>query len=210
MVVAARGLTLEQFLALPETKPALEYADGEVRQKVAPRPRHSRLQYVLAYRFNAFAEPRRLAMAFPELRTTFAGASYVPDVAVFTWDRLPLDSSGELADECREPPDIVIEIISPGESAPALARRCQWYVAHGVRLAVLIDPRPRGIRVRVFRPGAAPLALDPAGQIDFGDVVPGFQIGVQELFATLRPAGPQPDTARRRRPSSDRPTSSPP
>ena len=45
----------------------------------------------------------------------------------------------------------------------------------------------RGVRARVFRPGAEPLTDEPNGQIDFGDVVPGFQIGVQELFATLRP-----------------------
>src|SRR3712207_5720380 len=110
MVTAPRGLTLEQFLALPDTKPALEYIDGEVSQKVAPRPKHSRLQGVFAHWFTAFAESRRLAMALPELRTTFAGASYVPDVAVFVWDRLPLDPAGELADECHEPPDIAIEI----------------------------------------------------------------------------------------------------
>ncbi len=192
MVVAPRGLTLEQFLALPETKPALEYADGEVRQKTAPGPKHSRLQGMLTHWLNAFAEPRRLAMAFPELRCTFAGASYVPDVAVFTWDRLPLDASGELADECRELPDIAIEIVSPGESAPDLGRRCRWYVAHGVRLAVLVDPLPRGVRARVFRPGAAPVAVDSAGEIGFDDVVPSFRIRVQELFATLRPpCGPR-------------------
>jgi Uma2 family endonuclease len=189
MVTAPRGLTLEQFLALPETKPALEYVDGEVRQKVAPRPKHSRLQGEFIYRFTSFAEPGRLAMALPEMRTTFAGASHVPDVAVFVWDRLPLDATGELADECHEPPDIAIEIASPGEIAAALVRRCQWYGAHGVRMAVLIDPRPRGVKARVFRPGVEPLALDLDGEIDFDAVVPGFRIAMAELFAALRPPG---------------------
>lgn len=190
MAIAFGELTLGQFLALPETKPALEYeAGGAVRQKVAPRPKHSRLQSVLTHWFTAFAEPRNLAMALPELRTTFAGASYVPDVAVFTWGRLPLDASGELADECHEPPDVAIEIVSPGESATTLLRRCQWYVAHGVRMAVLIDPRPRGTRVRIVRPSAEPVALDANSVIDFDEVVPGFRIAVADLFATLRPHG---------------------
>jgi Uma2 family endonuclease len=189
-VAIAQRLTLEQFLALPETKPALEYdSNGGVKQKVAPRPKHSRLQGTLIAQFASFAEPRKLAMAFPELRTTFAGASYVPDVAVFTWDRLPLDPSGELADECHMPPDIAIEIVSPGESAAALARRCEWYVQHGVRLAVLLDPRPRGTRVRTFRRELEPVSLGPAGRIDFGEIVPGFQISVKDLFDTLRPGG---------------------
>jgi Uma2 family endonuclease len=142
---------------------------------------------VLAAWIKQYAEPCRLAMVLPELRATFAGASYVPDVAVFTWSRLPLDASGEIADECRTPPDVAIEIISPGESAPTLARRCQWYVEHGVRLAVLIDPRPRGIRVRTFRPGQDSEILQPAGQIAFSDVMPGLTIGVQALFGSLRP-----------------------
>src|SRR4051794_6788962 len=117
MVIARQHLSLEEFLTLPETKPALEYrCDGGVSQKVAPRPKHSRLQGILVTRFAMFAEPRRLAMALPELRATFGGASLVPDVAVFTWDRLPLDASGELGDECHTPPDVAIEIVSPGES----------------------------------------------------------------------------------------------
>jgi Uma2 family endonuclease len=190
-VAIAQRLTLEQFLALPETKPALEYdSNGGVKKKVAPRPKHSRLQGTLIARFANFAEPSKLAMALPELRTTFAGASYVPDVSVFTWDRLPLDASGELADECHAPPDIAIEIVSPGQSAAALARRCEWYVAHGVRLAVLLDPRPQDVRVRTFRPGLQPMSLGPADRLDFGDIVPGFVISVQELCDTLRPGGP--------------------
>jgi len=190
VAIASARLTLEQFLGLPETQPALEYEPaGMVKQKIAPRPKHSRLQYMLASWLTTYGESRQLAMALPELRATFAGASYVPDVAVFTWDRLPLDASGELADECHEPPDIAIEIVSPGESAPGLARRCQWYVAHGVRLAVLVDPRPRGTKVRVFRPGAEPVALDADGVIDFDEVLPGFRVTVADLFATLRPHG---------------------
>src|SRR5262245_33375596 len=100
VAIASDRLTLEQFLALPETKPALEYEPGGVvKQKTPPGPKHRRLQGIFVVRVASFAEPRRIAMALPELRTTFAGASYVPDVAIFTWDRLPLDASGELADE---------------------------------------------------------------------------------------------------------------
>ncbi len=48
MVVARRRMiTLEEFLALPEEEPALEYADGEVTQKRSPSYRHGRLQFVV-------------------------------------------------------------------------------------------------------------------------------------------------------------------
>ena len=83
MVSLPQALTLEEFLELPERKPALEFADGTVTQKVAPKGRHSTLQGRFSDWINHFAVPRRLAYAFPELRTTFGGASYVPDISVY-------------------------------------------------------------------------------------------------------------------------------
>src|SRR4051794_7783917 len=103
MAVPHERMPLEEFLALPEEKPALEFEDGVVTQKVAPKGRHSTLQYRIAERFNHYAEPRKLAFAFPELRTTYAGASPVPDVAVYRWDRIPLDANGEVVDDFLEP-----------------------------------------------------------------------------------------------------------
>ena len=61
MAIVQQGLTLDQFLALPEKKPALEYEDGVVTQKVSPKNRHSRLQWHLLRFLNDNAEPRRIA-----------------------------------------------------------------------------------------------------------------------------------------------------
>lgn len=41
-------LTLEDFLKLPETKPAREYIDGEILQKPMPQGKHSIIQTELA------------------------------------------------------------------------------------------------------------------------------------------------------------------
>ena len=184
MAIAWPSLTLEQFLELPETKPALEYLEGTVRQKVAPKLPHSRLQSKLAEGFNQHAEPRKLAVAFTELRASFGGRSYVPDVTVYTWARIPVDTAGNLLEDCSEPPDIAIEILSPGQSAPELARQCQWYVDHGVQIALLIEPRRQ--RVRDFRPQRPPRTLGATDAIDFSAVLPGFVWRVAELFALLR------------------------
>ncbi|SRR5712692_3447531 len=183
MVTTPRKLTLDEFLTLPERKPALEFADGTVTRKVAPKPQHSRLQYMLAADVNGFAEPRKLASAFPELRTTFAGASRVPDVSVFRWARIPRDAGGELANDCREPPDVAIEIASPRQSVSQLVRRCLWYVEQGVLVALLVDPQDRS--VFVFRKGGNTQAFNGTGRIDLGDVIPGYALDVAELFRSL-------------------------
>ena len=43
MTLTDTRMTLTEFLALPEEKPALEYENGEVTQKVSPKGRHSAL-----------------------------------------------------------------------------------------------------------------------------------------------------------------------
>lgn len=120
MVLARRHLTLEEFLALPEEKPALQYFEGRITQKMAPKGRHSALQVGLVKYFDRVGLPRQVARAFSALRTSYAGASPVPDVTVYRWERIPIDLDGEIADDFFLPPDIAIEIVSPGRAA----RRC--------------------------------------------------------------------------------------
>ena len=183
MAITERRMTLEEFLALPERKPALEYFEGRVTRKVAPKARHARLQYKLAEWFNQFAEPRKLAVALPELRTTYGGASLVPDVAVYRWDRLPRDPSGRIVDDVFDPPDIAVEVRSPRQSRRRLVERCKWYVEHGVRLALLVDPQDESLTP--FRATASEPALRGADELDCSDLIPGLRLVVQELFDSL-------------------------
>jgi Uma2 family endonuclease len=183
MVTATKVLTLEDFLELPEKKPALEFEDGRITQKVSPKGKHSALQYAVAEDFNRFARPLKLARAFPELRVSFAGVSRVPDLSLYRWERIPLDNRGEIADEFGEPPDLVVEIVSPKQTVNTLIRRCLWYVAHGVLIGLLVDSRDRSIIL--FRPDTLPLALRGDDQLPLDDVLPGIRLSVAGVFASL-------------------------
>lgn len=176
----AKPLTLEEFLRLPEAKPLLEYEEGRIIRKVSPKGRHSRIQAKLTELVNRFAEPRRLAMAFPELRITFAGCSYIPDVAIYRWKRIPTTGEGTVADDFFAPPDVAIEIVSPEQGVNALVRRCLWYVANGVGSALLVDPSDTS--VLILRSDRVPRILSAAEPIDLGDAVPGLSLTVQDLF----------------------------
>ena len=185
MAIEQRRMTLDEFLALPEEEPALELeAGGMVTQKVSPKGKHSSLQRGLLKLFDGFAEPRRIALALPELRTVFGGAAYVPDVSVYRWERIAWTSDGEVPDDFTEPPDIAIEIVSPGQNVTRLVRRCIWYVEHGVTLALLIDPTDRS--VLRFGRASTPRALHEQDRIDLSEVLPDFQATVERLFAALK------------------------
>ena len=182
MALARKGLTLEEFLALPEEKPALEYADGVVTQKVAPKSRHSILQVA----FVALLLPlqqARIARVFTELRTTFAGRSYVPDVALIRWERVPRTPTGQPEDDVRIPPDLAIEIVSPGESVRELQAKCRWYAENGVAAALFVNYRDESIRV--FRPGQATETWRGSGRIALPDVAPGLVVVVEDVFGAL-------------------------
>jgi Uma2 family endonuclease len=183
VAIETEPITLEAFLQLPEEKPALEYSDGVITQKMSPKGEHSRLQTFLVERLNRAGESGRIALAFSELRSSFAGKSRVPDIAVYRWERIPITEGGRIASDFTSPPDIAIEIVSPGQSAGFLVRRCLWYVDNGVSLALLVDPFDES--VFAFRPGSEALALRHADPIDLSQVLPSFQLTAGELFDSL-------------------------
>jgi Uma2 family endonuclease len=184
MAITQRRMSLDEFLELPEEKPALEFFDGAVTQKMSPMGRHSVLQWELVRRCNLIGIPRRLFMAFTELRATYGGQSTVPDVSVYRWERIPRSERGEVADRFLEPPDVAVEIASPGQSVNELVSRCLWYVANGARAALLVDPGHPS--VLMFRPGAEPVLRGGADAVDLGDVLPDLRFTVEELFASLK------------------------
>lgn len=184
MATTQKGITLEQFLKLPEKKPALEFEEGRVIQKVSPTGRHSRLQLALCTFVNRLTEPERLALALPELRATFGGRSYVPDVSVYLWDRLPVDAQGDIADDFFEPPDLAVEVRSPEQSVAGQITRCQWYVDNGVRTSLLLNPDDQSILL--FLPGAAVQVLHGDDPIDLDAIIPGLLLTPAQLFASLR------------------------
>jgi Uma2 family endonuclease len=183
MAIAHQRLTLEEFLRLPEEEPPLEFWHGEVTQKVAPKLPHGALQYGFAERISLAAGPGRPFRVFTETRTTLTGVSTVPDFVVYQRDRVPRDANGQVADDTTVPPDIAVEIVSPGQSRTRLMARCRWYVAHGVRLAVFAHPHRR--IVRLFRPGAESGDQRGSDLLDLSDILPGFTLTVDDFFAPL-------------------------
>ena len=91
-----KPLTLESFLALPETKPASEFIDGQIFQKAMPKGKHSRLQKQLLFKIDAVFALEEVAEAFPELRCSFGGRSIVPNLCIFSGNGFPMTKMGIL------------------------------------------------------------------------------------------------------------------
>ncbi|MBE9011566.1 Uma2 family endonuclease [Pseudanabaenaceae cyanobacterium LEGE 13415] len=142
-----KPITLEEFLKLPETKPASEYVDGQIIQKPMPQGKHSTLQRDLTSKVDGILRPERIARAYPELRCTFGGRSIVPDVTVFTWNRIPRDESGEVANTFEIAPDWTIEILSPDQSPTKVIKNILHCIDHQTQMGWMIDPEEKGVFV---------------------------------------------------------------
>jgi Uma2 family endonuclease len=175
--------TLEEFLTLPETKPASEFVEGRIEQKPMPQGKHSRLQLKFCDAVNAVSEESQTAMAFPELRCTFGGRSIVPDAAVFIWQRIPFETTGEVANVFDQPPDWAVEILSPEQKTTKVIRNILHCLKFGSQLGWLIDPEERVILV--FRPEQLPIELV---EDDVLPTLPGIELNltVNDVFGWLK------------------------
>jgi len=134
MATTTHALTLDEFLALPEQKPAIEYGwGGEITQKPMGTTDHSIVQRNIIQLLSDVG----VGSAYPELRIVLGGLARVPDVAFYVADRLPREQVPT------SPPDVAIEVLSPEQQAGDLAMRCRWYVEQGVAVALLADPAKR-------------------------------------------------------------------
>ena len=177
-------LTLEEFLKLPETKPASEYVDGQIIQKPMPKGKHSAVQGELIIALSAALKPKRIARAFPELRCTFAERSTVPDVSVFISERIPRDENSEIANLFQIAPDWTIGILSPDQSQTRVTKSILHCLKYGTQMGWLIDPEEQ--TVFVYLPKQEPQIFDESEQ---QLPVPAFaaelQLSVGELFDWL-------------------------
>jgi Uma2 family endonuclease len=189
MAVTPKRMSLAEFLDLPEVKPARELRNGMVSQKMPPSGPHSSIQIWLGYQVDLFAEPRELARAFTETRVILGRDTYVPDVVVYRWERIPEDESGNLPFYFSTPPDLVVEILSPGQTVRAQIERCRELIGHGVQVVLLADPERRN--AYVIRAGREIGPLVEGDAIDLTDVLPDFPLTVSDLFARIRARPPR-------------------
>jgi Uma2 family endonuclease len=182
--LAPRTLLLEEFLKLPETKPASEFIEGRIYQKPMPQGKHSLLQTLFTHAINQRVVPKRIAHAFTELRCTFGGRSIVLDITVFEWSRLPINEAGEVENVFPIYPDWTIEILSPDQRPTRVINNILFCLNHGTKLGWLLDPDEK--TVLIFLPNQQPIALE-----DESDVLPmpsmmgDWSLTLGELFGWL-------------------------
>lgn len=169
-----RRMGEEEYLALPEEKPYLEYIDGVVLQKPMPNEEHAILVGELIIEIGLYAR-RNGGKVGPESRVRMPdGSGYrLPDTSFWAAGRPRTNGA---------PPSLVIEVRSAGQSLADLRNKCRAFRRNGVDACWLVDPSARSVEVFEGDRDAEPLS--PDGSLET-PVMPGFSVALRELFAVL-------------------------
>jgi len=181
-MAVASTITLDEFLRMEDAKPALEYACGEVIQKPMPDRPHSRIQFFFAAVLFQFLARTPIGQGFTEFRCIFGPAgrerAFVPDLVYVANERLGPDRY------LREAPDLAIEILSPDQNMARFLDKIQFYLMNGVRLVWVIDPA--AATIAVLAPDQEGRTLTAGDTLDGSDVLPGFSVAVDDIFAQVK------------------------
>ena len=109
-----------------------------------------------------------------------------PDIGYISAERaatLPAEGTPERRKFLPIAPDLAVEIASPDQYQPEMARKAALYLESGVRLVWVIWPAVR--QVGVWRAGSSlPDAMLGMGDtLDGGEVLPGFALPIARLFS---------------------------
>src|SRR3989454_7934959 len=166
-------MTADELLHVGIPDKRVELVRGSLVVREPPGYTHGRVTVNLAVRLAAHLEHT----GAPQVIVAETGFTLArnpdtvrgPDLAVLRRDQVPVPEPRGFLELG---PDLVIEVLSPGDrSGEVLAKVADWLSA-GTRLVWVIDPERR--LTRVYRDDGSELTVTADQVLDGGDAVPGF------------------------------------
>ncbi|MCY2981270.1 MAG: Uma2 family endonuclease [Planctomycetota bacterium] len=181
---APGAATVEDVVRLRNSERRLyELVDGTLVEK-AMGWQESFLAGILLQWLNNFLDQHRIGVATgPDGMTRLFGDTVrAPDLAFVAWERMP---GGRIP---KEPvpdlvPNFVIEVLSAGNTYGEMSRKRREYFHAGVELLWMVDHRSR--TVTVFRTPLDATVVTEGHNLDGGNVLPGWNVDIADLFSRL-------------------------
>lgn len=181
MVQLKKQLTLQEFLELPpgEGDIIYELIDGKAVAKMSPKYFHSKLTRTLLYLIDEWCEGKGQVCPEWAVKLIRQGKDWMPtpEILYVSYERL---SPEWIADEaCPVLPNLVIEIISPGQTFGQLIAKARDYLDAGVLRVWVVDSKARSITV--FYPDAPPQTyMENTPLVDA--LFEGLEITAEQVF----------------------------
>lgn len=173
--------TAEELLKLPNDK-RRELVRGELREMTPAGARHGGVAARLTSRLDRHVEANRLGIVLAAetgFRTSRDPDTVrAPDVSFVARERIPPEGPPEGYWDLA--PDLAAEVVTPNDTAAEVQSKVQMWLEAGVRLVWVVYPDTRSIVVHKSPKEA--VTLTPPDTLTGGDVAPGFECLVAEVF----------------------------
>ena len=184
---ATKLLTADEFWQLPEQPDVREeLVDGEVVELPGAGGFHATLLLHIFDLLRQHVFDNDLGLVYPDGLTYRLASSpdilRIPDISFIASTRIP-DDWPPLG-YVETTPGLVVEIVSPGNSAADLHRRTRDFIAAGTDIVWIVWPEDRS--VTEHRGSLDAREFHFGDTLDGGDVLPGFSVQVADLFDVER------------------------
>src|SRR5690554_3551896 len=181
--------TYADYLAW-ELDPMVELIKGKVYQfAAAPRTNHQRVSVkISAALFNfledkpceVFPAPFDVRLPIKSKKHEDIDTVVQPDICVVC-DPEKLDDLG-----CIGAPDLIVEILSPGNNRKELQNKYEVYEESGIKEYWIIHPEEGTLLIHVLENGKyIPSRLFTLGDVITSSAIPGFTLDLNEVFGYL-------------------------
>jgi Uma2 family endonuclease len=181
LLQADNQLTLQEFLNLPpgEGDTTYELVDGKSIPKMSPKFFHAKLTHVILSLMEELTQEKGIVCPEWAVLLKKRGIDWipVPDIVYISHERLPADWNEDEA--CPVPPDLVIEILSPGQTFGQMMAKAKHYLNANVLRVWVLDSKARSITV--FYPDAAPQTY-MGDELITDSLIPGLQFTAEQVF----------------------------
>jgi Uma2 family endonuclease len=170
--------TEADYFTLPDTNRFIELSEGEL--VVPPHPTHTHQQivgklYRAMYDFVTDGELGTVQFGPLPVRL-WPGKIREPDILF-----VAREHSDRIAEQAYGPPDLVVEVLSPGTRRTDRLEKTAEYARAGVREYWIVDPHRRTVEVFILRDGAYELLGKwGGGEEALSEVLAGFRVAVDE------------------------------
>jgi Uma2 family endonuclease len=172
-------MTVEEFMNIDDDYHRHELIKGELLTMNPPKSLHGRVVTNLAIILGLHVKANGLGIVYTESGYYLEkGPDTVlgPDMSFVSKERVD-----EAEDSYYQgPPDLAIEVLSPGDRKGYVDRKLAIYLETGTRSVWLVNPRRRTVEV-ISSMSDRRMLHESDELVD--DTVPGFRVKVSEIFA---------------------------